>query len=348
MSPPDLQPAHPPAPDDGVREDPARCANCGAVLAGAYCHGCGQSARNPMKHLGHAIEDVFESFWHLDGRVFGTLRDLLVPGRLPSNFLAGRRARYVAPMRLFVILTLFAFFVAKLMVVADGSPLDVRVEQTPAPAQADAAPAPAGQADAALPGDARATGAPAQAPADAAAKPRQRVRGLDGPVAVAWLPGFANRWLDHRRARLRDNLQVIVDDPRTTVPRFVQAFLGGMPTALFLLMPVFALLLKLAWTGSGLAYLEHLVVALYSHCWLMLVLLASFALLGLDGAPGIVGAVGVLLLWLWTPVYLFMTQAITYGGGVAINLLRYVVVGSAYSAMVLAATLAAALAGLTS
>src|SRR5690606_41731893 len=64
----------------------------------------------------------------------------------------------------------------------------------------------------------------------------------------------------------------------TTVPRFVQAFLGGMPTALFLLMPVFALLLKLAWTGSGLAYLEHLVVALYSHCWLMLVLLASFAL----------------------------------------------------------------------
>lgn len=43
-----------------------------------------------------------------------------------------------------------------------------------------------------------------------------------------------------------------------------------MPTALFILMPVFALLLKLAYLGSGRLSLEHLVVALYSHaflCW---------------------------------------------------------------------------------
>ncbi|AAW73825.1 conserved hypothetical protein [Xanthomonas oryzae pv. oryzae KACC 10331] len=39
----------------------------------------------------HAVEEVFESFWHLDGRIFRTLRDLLVPGRLALRLLSGQR-----------------------------------------------------------------------------------------------------------------------------------------------------------------------------------------------------------------------------------------------------------------
>lgn len=70
------------------------------------CHACGQSAHNPNKHLGHAIEEVFESFWHLNGRIFRTLRDLLVPGRIARHYLDGQRVSYVQPLRLFVILTL--------------------------------------------------------------------------------------------------------------------------------------------------------------------------------------------------------------------------------------------------
>jgi hypothetical protein len=88
---------------------PANCENCNAVLAGPFCHACGQPGHNPNKHLGHAIEEVFESFWHLDGRIFRTLRDLMVPGRIARNYLAGKRVAYVQPLRLFVILTVFTF-----------------------------------------------------------------------------------------------------------------------------------------------------------------------------------------------------------------------------------------------
>nr|WP_313509427.1 DUF3667 domain-containing protein [Stenotrophomonas geniculata] len=83
----------------------AACENCDTALHGHYCHRCGQSAHNPLKHVGHAIEEVFESFWHLDGRIFRTLRDLWVPGRIALNYLKGRRVGYVQPLRLFVILT---------------------------------------------------------------------------------------------------------------------------------------------------------------------------------------------------------------------------------------------------
>ena len=84
-----------PTPDDtAVAEVPSvveaahghgACDNCQAALQGHYCHHCGQSAHNPLKHVGHAIEEVFESFWHLDGRIFRTLRRLLAPAAWPRT-----------------------------------------------------------------------------------------------------------------------------------------------------------------------------------------------------------------------------------------------------------------------
>ena len=101
------------AAEQEAAEHPAQCENCAAPLQGAYCHVCGQSVHSPMRYIGHALEEVFESFWHLDGRIFRTLRDLVVPGRVALGYIAGHRARYVAPLRLFVILSLVTFFVAQ-------------------------------------------------------------------------------------------------------------------------------------------------------------------------------------------------------------------------------------------
>ncbi len=68
---------------------------------------------------------MFESFWHLDGRIFRTLRDLLVPGRLALRLLSGQRVRYVAPMRLLPILSLLTFFIARIAVHASDADNDI-------------------------------------------------------------------------------------------------------------------------------------------------------------------------------------------------------------------------------
>lgn len=78
-----------------------------------------------MRRVAHAVEEIFESFWHLDGRIFGTLRDLLVPGRVALRFLSGQRVRYVAPMRLFLVLSLLTFFIARLAVHASEDRDDI-------------------------------------------------------------------------------------------------------------------------------------------------------------------------------------------------------------------------------
>lgn len=86
------------------------------LLHGEFCHACGQSVHSPIRHFGHAVEEFFEAFWHLDGRVFRTLRELWFPGRVAVEYLAGHRARYIAPLRLFVVLSLLTFFIGAVAV----------------------------------------------------------------------------------------------------------------------------------------------------------------------------------------------------------------------------------------
>jgi hypothetical protein len=96
---------------------------------------------------------------------------------------------------------------------------------------------------------------------------------------------------------LDSRIQVQLDrllkmDRHEAFKQVVSAFMAQAPKGLFLLLPVFALLLQaLCW---GRFYIEHLVFALYSHAYVFLLLL-----LGLAGLPGwILRMVGLLILWL--------------------------------------------------
>ncbi len=379
------------------------------MLQGDYCHQCGQSAHNPLEHVGHAIEEVFESFWHLDGRIFRTLRQLFVPGRVAINYLAGHRVRYIPPLRLFVILSLLTFFIGKLVlnvgegVRMEGVEAEIGRAQTIAEVEQirDRLLAPiekAEQAAAKTPGanpaliaarvriqgeaasriaELREQAAKAQAPADATDRgttPADNVapakvtvsplaqedddsswvcrfneRPFDAktnPVKAAWMPGFANRWLNARIGRGCENIK----DADRNGERLFQQFLGAIPTALFLLMPLFALLLKLLYLGSGRTYLEHLVVALYSHGFLLLMLLALFMLSAASnaGAPAWFTGLGYAAIWIWMPIYLLLMQKHVYRGGWFTTVLRYVVIGTVYMLLVSFATLYAALIGISS
>ena len=84
------------------------CTNCGAEAADVYCARCGE--QQPGHHdlsVGHVAHEVFHELVHVDSKLFTTLRDLLIkPGFLTEEYFAGRKSRYIAPLRLF--LTLFA------------------------------------------------------------------------------------------------------------------------------------------------------------------------------------------------------------------------------------------------
>jgi hypothetical protein len=61
---------------------------------------------------GFAHEAVHE-FLHLDGKILNTVRLLAFkPGQLTKDFVEGRRARYVSPLRVYLTFSLLFFFLA--------------------------------------------------------------------------------------------------------------------------------------------------------------------------------------------------------------------------------------------
>lgn len=367
---------------------PVHCENCGAPLQGQYCHQCGQSVHNPVRHAGHAIEEVFESFWHLDGRVFRTLRDLLVPGRTALEYLAGHRQRYLPPLRIFVIMSLLAFFVGKLLIHLDQEPsggVDVstivnsqtvqEVERNRDKLLAELEEA-GKDSDGVVPGvnaaliaaqvrvqgeannriaelrpDGKASASAVAREGNAndesvpAASGRKKSKGAlfssnnevwdpnKNPANIDWLPRLANDWLNRKLVNIKANGERM----GTRTDAWFQAFMGSLPSALFLLVPVFALMLKLVYLFKRRLYMEHLVIALYSHVFLLMALTVMFVLMAVSdwvkphawGLSVVLNvATGALLLWM--PVYLLLMQKRAYGQGWPITLFKYGAIGFVY------------------
>src|SRR5438876_1364349 len=88
-----------------------RCENCGAPLTGHYCAQCGQAAVDYRRSFRHVVADVLESFLNWDSKFFATIALLILkPWRLTNEFLAGKRVRYVHPLRLYLLASILFFF----------------------------------------------------------------------------------------------------------------------------------------------------------------------------------------------------------------------------------------------
>ncbi len=82
------------------------CANCHTPGTDTYCGHCGQRHDTHINSVWHFASEATEIMTHADARVWNTLRPLLLqPGFLSQEFFAGRRARYLQPFRLYLILS---------------------------------------------------------------------------------------------------------------------------------------------------------------------------------------------------------------------------------------------------
>jgi len=90
------------------------CENCGALLTGEFCAQCGQHAIDYRRSIVRVLLDAADSFLNWDTKFLKTLGLLLIrPWELTNDFNAGRRARYVHPLRLYLIASVIFFLVAR-------------------------------------------------------------------------------------------------------------------------------------------------------------------------------------------------------------------------------------------
>jgi hypothetical protein len=85
------------------------CLNCGARLAGAYCHACGQKA-HVHRSLRAFMGDFVAGVLNFEGKFWRTLPMLAWrPGDLTRRYIAGERARFISPVALYLF-TVFLMF----------------------------------------------------------------------------------------------------------------------------------------------------------------------------------------------------------------------------------------------
>ncbi len=271
--------------ETGHHQIASHCHNCGAAVEYHFCAVCGQTTR---LHVASAAEFIHEFIGHyvaLEGRLWQSLRLLLLrPGFLTAEYIAGRRVRYVEPLRLYLTFSLLFFALFKF-----GGYEVIKIDGPTAPM------------------------AHAQAASGPAAPLAATVVGLD-PVWSARVQRFLDKPPDEQ-GRL-----------------YAKAFFSYAPYAIFCLMPVFALYLKLLYAGSGRRYGEHLLFALHAN---------AFAYIALAALMVVPWDLARFLLVLWLAAYLPLSMRRVYGGSKKLTALRWVVLALLHIASIALAILAA-------
>jgi len=357
------------------------CANCGAPMHGPYCYACGQPEKGLIRQLTSVMSDVLDTVFNIDSRVFRSLFPLYFrPGFLTVEYFAGRRVRYVTPFRLFFFLCLLAIFAIQIALDINNTNFNLAGDMDSISSAKNAADVDA-RMQAAIGGLETAKAAKNMPPAvigslqksidaihkqgeerlaflkarDAAIakgeKPPPDPSEDDGdlmfdgkpwdpkahPIQLSWLPAFANARLNEMAGRAKDNIIAAKRNPR----HLIEAVFSRLPWTLGLLMPMFAVLLKVFYIFKRRLYMEHLMVALHSHAFIFmsLLLLALISLLRswtMSFAPDLDPAYNILraAIWIWLPVYLFLMQKRVYRQGWFFTTLKFSMIGIFYTVIV--------------
>ncbi|MEO7924155.1 MAG: DUF3667 domain-containing protein [Chitinophagaceae bacterium] len=103
------------------------CLNCGTIVQGHYCQNCGQENVVPKETFWHMVTHFFYDITHFDSNFFHTIHHLILkPGFLSKEYMRGRRANYLHPIRMYVFtsaiffLLFFTFFSPQANFISDS------------------------------------------------------------------------------------------------------------------------------------------------------------------------------------------------------------------------------------
>ena len=326
-------------------EASSNCLNCGARLRGQYCGTCGQRSRSRLISLWELVSDAFGDLLELDSRLWQTLLPLLIrPGRLTYDYLQGKRARFMPPFRMYLVLSLLFFVVAFF---DPREELSLLFEPQPEPPageiQRQAEEVAAAQAAARetidelidegivdeedLSGSLRVDNDGVRFTFDdeeVDAETDCNVTESDVEDLPDWL---ARRMTPERLQRVCERTRL--DDGKA----LIEGLLDNIPAALIVLLPLMAFVLKALYPLSKRYYVEHLLFFVHFHAFFFLMLTLQILFMRFSGWVGIPEAIPILATVatsFYVAIYLFVAMRKVYGQGRIITFLKFLALLVAY------------------
>jgi Protein of unknown function (DUF3667) len=235
------------------------CENCGATMAGPFCAKCGQHAVDYRRSFGRVFLDVLDSFLNWDSKFFSTIGLLLIrPWRLTIDFLAGKRVRYVHPLRLYLLVSIIFFFGVHLLVQRTNlhghSKLGQRTMTPEAKAKVE-------KRIEKLRPDARAEVEAAMS------EPRTNKPLLEmGNTGENPKASGFEKWVNER-------VKEKIGENGVNFKVFFLTLVSNLPAMMFCCVPLFAFVLKILYIRKRFFYIDHLIYALHIHAFAYLAII---------------------------------------------------------------------------
>jgi hypothetical protein len=316
---------------------PPRCLNCGHVLHGQYCGICGQRSSSRLISLWGLVSEGLGDLLDVDSRLWRTLRALLLrPGYLTAEYLEGRRARFMPPFRMYLAFSLIFFVTAFFGVDDIQVAFDGEADQAAQAASREAAAELAAGVRDGLKGELPPEEIERRAQAlreriDAAEDVRQG-EGTDLTSTCDEMDIEIGGWLGERLTedRLREACRRVVADRGRNLAK---ALIDDLPTALFVFLPLLALVLKLLYPLSRRYYVEHLLFIVHFQSFVFLVLTLQVLLsrlLDLTGRLEWLTALTGVVVSFYLPIYLYRAMRRVYRQGFFPTFTKFLILSLAY------------------
>jgi len=266
------------------------CLNCGATLQGKFCHVCGQENLQIKESFGHMMNHAVSDYFHFDEKFFNTLKPLLFkPGKLTNEYMAGKRVSYLHPVKMYIFISLIFF----ILLFSDK----VQTSTIPRKAVTKEQPTKADSIIAKNPNLSDEEKTVVYNNYNYSVKKNKNGNGNDttyynlqsftkitadtsyaqyllkqSKLPVGKRDGFFKKLLINKVIGWKKN--------KNGSSVLLETFYHDVPKMMFLLLPIFALILKVTFRKNKKFYIEHLIYSFHFHCFLFL-LLSFFMLLEL-------------------------------------------------------------------
>lgn len=212
------------------------CANCGAQLEGRFCAVCGQREEPRVPTLGAISGEVTNEVFGVESKLWRSVFVLLTkPGVLTATYLSGMRQKYMSPIRLYLLFSIATF--AYFALLNNQNELARGIEPVKTVSSEE-----------------RLNDETFQSELD------------QMEFEADFLSSEVNAQIEKRLKRAVTSIRSDIESGNSKA--VINKFIEPLPTALFLFLPIVALLFKLLYLGSGKYYVEHLIYVLHNHAFM--------------------------------------------------------------------------------
>jgi len=217
------------------------CLNCEAALTDSYCSHCGQKDIPKRQTLGELFTNFISSFWSYESKFFKTAQYLLLkPGFLATEYNDGRRERYYHPARMYVFISFVYFLIFYSFPNAGEQEKVIRSTDNIAYK---------GYGTTITIDSLQATSL-------------AQYDSIQNTLPLEERDGWLDRFFQEQTIKLS---QKYGNDPQGFAQDFSDSFTANFPKIFFILLPIFALTLKLLYLRKDFYYSEHLVFSIYYY-----------------------------------------------------------------------------------